>query len=280
MEHCVYNTDSTWFENLRRLNPSEPINFWRKDKRVLHLSPGAPFYFRLRGTHFIAGRAKFFEMKLLHLSEAWKEYGVRNGYPTENDFVSNAFNVLNLDTHTPDPEINCIILAEPEWLNESEYVPISDEIFPRNILAHKFFDDNTIKPISERFPLRGNLEALSELEELTQGERIYEEGRIRLSIHTRRERNRILVSAAKKGVPWLCDICGIDFDKIYGTPYIEAHHKQPLESVNISTETKISDLALLCPNCHKAVHRLMIVKSTQSYDLLKDAIQKRLSEKH
>ena len=39
-----------------------------------------------------------------------------------------------------------------------------------------------------------------------------------------------------------------------GDGYIEAHHTRPLETLDPSQPTKVSDLALLCANCHRMVH--------------------------
>lgn len=48
-----------------------------------------------------------------------------------------------------------------------------------------------------------------------------------------------------------------DFGRFYGPhgfDYIEVHHHTPLH-VTGETETKLADLALLCSNCHRMIHR-------------------------
>lgn len=55
-----------------------------------------------------------------------------------------------------------------------------------------------------------------------------------------------------------CDACGIDFNRIYGSRgygFIEAHHTVPVSEIKGSMKTKISDLALICSNCHRMLHR-------------------------
>ncbi|MCW5921401.1 MAG: HNH endonuclease [Saprospiraceae bacterium] len=56
-----------------------------------------------------------------------------------------------------------------------------------------------------------------------------------------------------------CQICGFDFQQVYGKvgeDYIEAHHTLPLSEIeNEQTQTQIEDIALLCSNCHKMIHR-------------------------
>ncbi|WP_448623566.1 HNH endonuclease [Geodermatophilus sp. URMC 64] len=54
-----------------------------------------------------------------------------------------------------------------------------------------------------------------------------------------------------------CEVCAFDFERIYGERgrhYIEVHHRTPLH-VSGSTRTKLTDLALLCSNCHRMIHR-------------------------
>lgn len=88
------------------------------------------------------------------------------------------------------------------------------------------------------------------------------EGGIVLRAHLRRERDpklrrRKLAHAKRRGVPIACEVCGFDFERIYGDrgrDYIECHHRTPLH-VTGETETRLSDLALICSNCHRMVHR-------------------------
>jgi 5-methylcytosine-specific restriction protein A len=54
-----------------------------------------------------------------------------------------------------------------------------------------------------------------------------------------------------------CEACGFDFFKRYGERgggYIECHHRIPL-SESGPTQTRLKDLALVCSNCHRMIHR-------------------------
>ncbi|MGW6377059.1 HNH endonuclease [Rhodococcus sp. NPDC055112] len=54
-----------------------------------------------------------------------------------------------------------------------------------------------------------------------------------------------------------CEVCGFDFELAYGDrgrQYTEVHHVVPLHHSG-ATRTKLSDLILLCANCHRMVHR-------------------------
>lgn len=81
------------------------------------------------------------------------------------------------------------------------------------------------------------------------------EGRKRLVMHLRRERNRALVGRKKASAASLaCEICGFDSASFYGVDYCEAHHVVPLADLAEGTETTIDDLALVCANCHRIIH--------------------------
>lgn len=89
------------------------------------------------------------------------------------------------------------------------------------------------------------------------------EGTARLVSHLRRERNRALVEAkkaatldAKGGL--CCEVCGFDFSAAYGAlgeGFCEVHHLVPLSASSESVTTTLNDLAVLCSNCHRIIHR-------------------------
>jgi putative restriction endonuclease len=91
----------------------------------------------------------------------------------------------------------------------------------------------------------------------SQDEQIFNEGKRRYVAHLMAERSWGVVEALKSTTSWLCDICNLDFSARYGVRYIEAHHKLALATYSASHAVRTEDLALLCPNCHKAVHIYM-----------------------
>ncbi|MGQ5226287.1 HNH endonuclease [Streptomyces sp. yara] len=88
------------------------------------------------------------------------------------------------------------------------------------------------------------------------------EGRLLLRRHRARERNKGLrkkkiESVLRKGRALACEACGFDFEKVYGergAGYVECHHVVPLHEAG-EGKTKLSDLALICANCHRMIHR-------------------------
>lgn len=90
----------------------------------------------------------------------------------------------------------------------------------------------------------------------------FKEGDKRERLHIRRERNRMLVETAKrlfidKHGRLFCEACGFDAHEAYGLDQkalIEAHHKIAISELESGSYTRVEDLAMLCPNCHRVVH--------------------------
>lgn len=89
------------------------------------------------------------------------------------------------------------------------------------------------------------------------------EGRILTRLHRVRERDPKLRASKKASVlketgQLDCEACGFNFAAVYGahgSDFIEVHHLTPLHELPEHTKTKLDDLALLCANCHRMVHR-------------------------
>ena len=88
------------------------------------------------------------------------------------------------------------------------------------------------------------------------------EGRYLLRLHRVWERKPALRakkirSVHARGERLICESCGFDFEKTYGDRgqgFIECHHVEPLHQTG-ERSTTIRDLALLCSNCHRMIHR-------------------------
>nr|WP_262924059.1 HNH endonuclease [Spirosoma liriopis] len=84
-----------------------------------------------------------------------------------------------------------------------------------------------------------------------------------LKWHKYRERNRKLVQKKKESVlkkegHLACQVCGFRYDRVYGSlgnGYIECHHVRPVHLMKPDERTTLNDLALVCANCHRMLHR-------------------------
>lgn len=92
----------------------------------------------------------------------------------------------------------------------------------------------------------------------------FPEGKLKEKLHLARERNQELVRQAKaqamtRDGSLKCACCGFDFLKNYGEVgrgFIEAHHTKPISQLHEDgEETNVEDLALVCSNCHRMLHR-------------------------
>lgn len=91
----------------------------------------------------------------------------------------------------------------------------------------------------------------------------FPEGRLVERKHKSRERNPNLISAAKEeflkeNENLYCTICGFNFEEKYGERgkgFIEAHHTIPVSDMVPGQKTRIEDIALVCSNCHRMLHR-------------------------
>jgi hypothetical protein len=89
------------------------------------------------------------------------------------------------------------------------------------------------------------------------------EGHRKLAWHYRRERNRTLVEAKKRVVEaergyLACEVCDVDFHRLspqYGLACCEVHHLRPLALGPTREPTRLSDLAIVCSNCHRMIHQ-------------------------
>ncbi|WP_239950773.1 HNH endonuclease [Dyella terrae] len=88
------------------------------------------------------------------------------------------------------------------------------------------------------------------------------EGSVLTRMHRIRERSSKLVEqkkseALRKFGCLKCEACGFDFTAKYGSAgrgIIDIHHLRPVHTLRPGDTTKLSDLAMLCANCHRVVH--------------------------
>lgn len=97
--------------------------------------------------------------------------------------------------------------------------------------------------------------------------------------HILRERSSSLVIEKKRQAlqegKLFCECCDFDFSKTYlglGDGFIECHHRIPIHKGERITDLK--DLALVCANCHRMLHRKNKDNTYYSVKGLKDLIEK------
>lgn len=104
-------------------------------------------------------------------------------------------------------------------------------------------------------------EAAAETETGEDEEYEAEEGRLLYRSHRRRERDRKIVDRKKEAVlkasgRSACEVCDFESREVYGDDVgavIDVHHIVPLHKLG-QTTTRLVDLALVCPTCHRVIH--------------------------
>lgn len=94
-------------------------------------------------------------------------------------------------------------------------------------------------------------------------ESAYPEGKGRYRQHRSYERDPNFAKKAKRNRinsrgKLQCDVCSFDFSVKYGElgkGFIEAHHTVPVANLSGKRKTKLSEIALVCSNCHRMLHR-------------------------
>lgn len=84
---------------------------------------------------------------------------------------------------------------------------------------------------------------------------------LRRKVHKGFERRRDVSDRVKAQLGFRCNACEKSMDEVYGSlgeGYIEAHHKKPLHTLDEGVPEIYDineDFAVLCPNCHRMIHR-------------------------
>lgn len=99
--------------------------------------------------------------------------------------------------------------------------------------------------------------------EATEEEEDFPEGKVIYRLHKAYERSQSLKKRKKKNFKeeyghLFCQACGFDFGETYGdigTDFIECHHTKPLSELTTPASSRAADLALVCSNCHRMIHR-------------------------
>lgn len=191
--------------------------------------------------------------------------------------LSKELNLLPIVSHRPDAErfrnpngvgmkLSNFLAIDPEYPGEglSSYSNLDEAIF------HEFANDREqLKTIADRIrsvlrnePLRQSLLQIEDDTDVLPN-RVAYEGEVLYRLHKLRERNKKLVADKKKAVlkvtgALACEVCGFDFELTYGNVgegFIECHHIKPLAEYDAASPTRLGDLAVVCANCHRMLHR-------------------------
>ncbi len=135
-------TDFEWFKTLKQANCDE-INFWKPGGRTNFkaLHEGDMFLFKLHSPQdYIVGGGFFLNFSILPSSLAWEAFGIANGAKNLSELTSRIYKYKKTNRLSdPDPQIGCIILAMPFYLDERDWIPVPND-WNRNIVQGKTYN--------------------------------------------------------------------------------------------------------------------------------------------
>jgi putative restriction endonuclease len=137
-------TDTTWFENLRRLKPDE-VNFWQPGERARPplLAAGTPFLFKLHHPHnFVAGGGFFAHSTRIPIRIAWNTFEEKNGAGSYKELRRLIESKRGIRPPGEDFDISCIILVKPFFFERKDWIPVPHD-WSKPIVQGKTYDTST-----------------------------------------------------------------------------------------------------------------------------------------
>lgn len=150
MKMYVGVTDPDWFKTLKEAK-CEEVNFWKPGGKTNFraIDEGSLFLFKLHSPYdYIVGGGLFLKFSILPSSLAWEAFGISNGANSFLELTSRIYRYRKTDRLSdPDPQIGCIILSTPFFLNERDWIPVP-EGWGKSIVQGKTYD--TFEPQGKR----------------------------------------------------------------------------------------------------------------------------------
>ncbi len=130
-------------------------------------------------------------------------------------------------------------------------------------IGHYFDGIRTPHPLQVEAPSNSGAILTEDEIAIEDDESAFPEGKEKFRQHRYLERDGKIVRRAKarrlaETGKLKCEICKFDFNASYGEighGFIEAHHKTPVSQLAGTKKTNVEDLALVCSNCHRMLHR-------------------------
>jgi len=167
--------------------------------------------------------------------------------------------------------------AEPDPHKSGKYraqlteIEILGEMLPHSVLAEQlpawkwptYPKSKTTVPDDIENQLLELIQDFVEPRAIEIEETVSEEGAARLRIHQTRERDSALAegkrtSGLNSGRRLTCEVCRFDCEAVYGqlgSRFCEVHHLRPIGQRNGNEPTRLEELAVVCSNCHRMLHR-------------------------
>jgi len=140
MNFFIGITDQAWFDSLSSLPSPDEVNFWQPSGKTTFraLQPGELFLFKLHSPNdYIVGGGFFAHPTLLPISLAWDAFQEKNGANSLLEMRQRIAKYRRTEDLFEDFTIGCILLEQPFFLDESEWIPVPE--WSPNIVRGKTF---------------------------------------------------------------------------------------------------------------------------------------------
>lgn len=228
---------------------------WHRDEVILALD----LYYDLK-----SGEMNSNNPEVIKLSELLNRLPIHTNRPDQEKFRNaNGVNLKLGNFKYYDPEYVGVGLKGGSKLDEE----VLNEFYGKRKLLKSIA--NQIKSTVENQSIVNKLYSIpNEEDDILHS---VKEGKVIYKLHKLRERDS-KINKKKKELYYKkfgklnCEVCDFDFYKVYGEigkGFIEAHHRIPLSDLDGESKTELKDLALVCSNCHRMLHREIDTLSTQ-----------------
>ena len=144
MQMYIGITDTDWYQCLRK-DKCDEVNFWTPGSVPFRaLAVNEMFLFKLHSPQdYIVGGGFFVEFSVLPTSLVWETFGKKNGARDYSEFISRILKYRRQnDIRKIDFNIGNIILADPFYFDEQEWIPVPGD-WSKNIVRGKKYNTNT-----------------------------------------------------------------------------------------------------------------------------------------
>ena len=244
MNFFIGITDQAWFDSLSSLSSVDEVNFWQPSGKTTFrvLQPGELFLFKLHSPNdYIVGGGFFAHSTRLPISLAWEAFQEKNGANSLLEMRQRIAKYRRTEDMFEDFTIGCILLEQPFFLDESEWIPVTE--WSPNIVVGKTFklDSEAGKSIWSKLQLIPSKKQLTQEPDLKTEEEKARYGKETL-IKPRLGQGsfKILVTDA------YCRACAITQERVL--PVLEAAHIKPY---SMSGPHEVRNGVLLRSDMHK-----------------------------
>jgi len=145
MKMYVGITDYDWYSIIRNENCDE-VNFWKPSGNINFraIETNELFLFKLHSpNNYIVGGGFFVKYSILPTYLAWDAFGIKNGAKTLQELNERVIKYKsNKSIVDNNHNIGCIILTEPFFFNEKDWIPIPAD-WKRGIQTGKTYSTDT-----------------------------------------------------------------------------------------------------------------------------------------